>query len=189
MFRAVKEFRQKAKHSLLVETDDGHVIPQRQSEVARVKSHFQFLFTAEEQTGLPPPHAHIMVTRISCDEISKAVARLKNQKAVGPDGARRELLKYSPEVLHGVMADVLNISFENCADISEVISQGVLMPQPKPNKPQGPVKNLRPGILLNTGRKALSLITLRRTRAPITDFLGPVPARFCSGKSTCDVLW
>ena len=62
-----------------VETDDGHVIPQRQSKVAWVKSHFQSLFTAGEQTGLPPPPAHITVSRISCDEVSKAVAHLKNQ--------------------------------------------------------------------------------------------------------------
>ena len=63
------------------------------------------------------------------------------------------------------------------------------MPLPKPNKPQGPVKNLRPVIRLNTVRKALSLIMHRRTRARKMAFLGPVQSGFRPGRSTYDVLW
>ena len=44
------------------------------------------------------------------------------------------------------------------------INAGEIIPLPKPGKPKGPPKNLRPITLLNTIRKTLSTIVLERIR-------------------------
>ena len=47
---------------------------------------------------------------------------------------------------------------------------GKLKTLPKPNKPIGPVKNVRPIVLLPLLRKLLSLIILERIRLPVDFF-------------------
>ena len=60
---------------------------------------------------------------------------------------------------------------------------------PKPGKPKGPVKNLRPLTLLNTIRKALSLITLERIRSKVTSYISSNQSGFQPDRSTADVVW
>ena len=54
---------------------------------------------------------------------------------------------------------------------------------------KGPVTNLRPITLLNTIRKVLSLIVLKRTRKNVNDYLDPSQSGFRNGRSTSDVVW
>jgi len=66
------------------------------------------------------------------------------------------------------------------------ISKGILVPIPKPGKPQGPPANLRPIILLSVLRKILSICMLNRianklhTKIPITQ------AAYQGGRSTTE---
>ena len=59
----------------------------------------------------------------------------------------------------------------------------------KPGKPKGPPKNLRPITLLNTIRKALSIITLHRIRPCTEEYLSHSQSGFRPDRSTADVAW
>ena len=66
---------------------------------------------------------------------------------------------------------------------------GKLVTLQKPGKPAGPVKNIRPIVLLPLLRKLLSLIILERIRKPVNEFLSPSHSGFRSGRSCADVVW
>ncbi|GFR78453.1 very-long-chain enoyl-CoA reductase [Elysia marginata] len=55
--------------------------------------------------------------------------------------------------------------------------------------PKGPPQNLRPITLLNTIRKALSIITLHRIRPHVEKYLSPSQSGFRPDRSTADVVW
>ena len=74
-----------------------------------------------------------------------------------------ELIKYGPENLQEAIANSLNDLIENHNETMNT-GQSILLPIPKPKKEIGPPKNLRPLNLLNTIRKILSTITLKRIR-------------------------
>ena len=69
------------------------------------------------------------------------------------------------------------------------INSGELIAIPKPGKPKGPPKNLRPITVLNTIRKALSIITLHRIRPHIEEYLSHSQSGFRPERSTSDVAW
>ena len=69
-----------------------------------------------------------------------------------------------------------------------VIGPGTLIHLAIPGKPRGPTSNLRP-IVLNSIRKAISLIILKRISADVSHYLGPTQSDFRSGCSTADVVW
>ena len=64
-----------------------------------------------------------------------------------------------------------------------------MAPLAKPGKPRGPVTSLRPIVLLNTIRKALSIVVLKRITPAVQPYLGPTRSGFRRGCSTADVVW
>ena len=86
-----------------------------------------------------------------------------NNKATGEYGIPAGLLKYGPDTLMKDIARVLSSIFEEHNDVINV-RRSKLQPIPKPGKPEGPRKNLRPINLLNVIRKVLSRITLNRIK-------------------------
>ena len=97
---------------------------------------------------------------ITPDEVRKSLESIKNNRAPAEDEISEELLKYGTPTLHESIANVLNRVFEEHESLK--INSGELIVLQKPGKPKGPPKNLRPIALLNTTRKALSIITLHR---------------------------
>ena len=89
--------------------------------------------------------------------------------------------------MHGSIANVLNRVFE--AHESLKINSGELIALQKPGKPKGPPKNLRPITLLNTIRKALSIITLHRKRPCTEEYLSHSQSGFRPDRSLADVAW
>ena len=69
------------------------------------------------------------------------------------------------------------------------INDGNMQALPKPGKPKGPRKNLRPVTLLNTIRKSLSLISLYRIRDEVEMYLSVNQRGFRPFRSTADVVW
>ena len=114
---------------------------------------------------------------------------MTNQRAAGPDGLHAELLKYGAEYLSPLIANIINTAIETNRDASQVIGVGTLVPLVKPGKPRGPVTSLRPIILLNTIRKALPLVVLKRITPAVETHLGPAQSGFQRGRSTADVVW
>ena len=64
-----------------------------------------------------------------------------------------------------------------------------MIPLPKPNKARGPVANLRPIVLLNTLRKVISLVVLKRITPRVSHYLGSTSSGFRPGRGTADVVW
>ena len=60
---------------------------------------------------------------------------------------------------------------------------------PEPGKLKGPVKNLRPLPLLNTIRKALSIIALKRIRPAVLKYISSGQSDFQPNRRTADVVW
>ncbi|KAK3776929.1 hypothetical protein RRG08_016749 [Elysia crispata] len=121
------------------------------------------------------------------EEVRKSLESLKNNRAPGGDEISGELLKYGTPLLHKSIANILNRVFEEHETIN--INSGELIAIPKPGKPKGPPKNLRPITLLNTIRKALSIITLHRIRPNIEEYLSHSQSGFRPERSTSDVAW
>ena len=113
--------------------------------------------------------------------------RVKNNRAPGEDEISGELLKYGTPTLHGSIANILNRVFEEHESLK--INSGELIALHKPGKPKGPPQNLRPITLLNTIRKALSIITLHRIRPCTEEYLSHSQSGFRPDRSTAGVVW
>ena len=72
--------------------------------------------------------------------------------------------------------------FESHTEVNH--GRGILIPLPKPCKPRGPVKNIRPVI-----RKNLSNITLARLANFSERHLSASQCAYRTGKSTTDIVW
>ncbi|KAK2142347.1 hypothetical protein NP493_4925g00004 [Ridgeia piscesae] len=124
----------------------------------------------------------ILVARFKLDRMFGTFSASKKSKlerfAVvrfsGPNNVReayQQHLKYAPAELSRLIADTFNDVFEKHQPLN--IGTGVLIALQKPGKPIGPLKNLRPIVLLTILRKTLSLITLQRISDKVVDFLSP----------------
>ena len=89
--------------------------------------------------------------------------------------------------MQACLTDIFNTAIENNEDIG--IGMGTLIVLQKPGKPKGPVNNLRPIVLLSALRKLLSIITLRRIRPRVEQFLAPTQSGFRTNRSTTDAVW
>ena len=87
--------------------------------------------------------------------------------------------------MQACLTDIFNTAIENNEDIG--IGMGTLIVLQKPGKPKGPVNNLRPIVLLSALRKLLSIITLRRIRPRVEQFLAPTQSGFRTNRSTTAV--
>uniref|UniRef100_A0AAV1T1B3 Uncharacterized protein n=1 Tax=Peronospora matthiolae TaxID=2874970 RepID=A0AAV1T1B3_9STRA len=97
---------------------------------------------------------------ITAFELERAFRRLRTGRATGPDTTPAELLKYGSELLAQPLADIINHGLTTGDNIH--LGDGILPGLPKPNKPAGKCASLRPIILLNSIRKAISLVVIRR---------------------------
>ncbi|GFS25652.1 methyltransferase-like protein 4 [Elysia marginata] len=151
--------------------------------------HFENKLRDESLTDINPFQGkpRLLNKPISQAELRKSLNRLKYNKAAGDDQINSELLKYAPPLLDKTMADTLNKAFETHTDLN--INKGVLIAIQKPGKPKGPPGNLRPITLLNTIRKALSLITLDRIRPKVEEYLAHSQSGFRPNRSSSDVVW
>ena len=102
-----------------------------------------------------------MKVPFTAEEVEDAAKSLKNNKSPGIDCLNAELIKYGPEEVFQEIADTLN-EIAKTGESPNELTKGILVPIPKPGKPQGPPSNLRPVILLSVLRKILSICMLRR---------------------------
>ena len=82
----------------------------------------------------------------------------KKESFSGLDGISAELLKAGPSQLSSQLAKALNLALSKNEDLE--LGLGLLTTLQKPGKPSGPVKNIRPKVLLPLLRKLISLMLL-----------------------------
>ena len=98
------------------------------------------------------------------EEVTKAVTTIKRRKKTpGIDQLRTEQLKYGPQIIMIIIAEILNKSAETGEKPNE-ISTGILLPLQKPGKKKGPCTNLCPIILFSVLHKILAICLINRIR-------------------------
>ena len=190
MFEAVRTLNlPKAPSSIGVHDEHGCLIATDTGKAAVVAKYLEQQLTRDEAPLEPfsgPPRP--LVKPFTSEEIGAAARSLKNGRANGPDGIPNELLKYSTGSVHRRFADIINRSFETNSYL-DPIGQANITPLQKPNKPIGPVKNLRPLTLSNAVRKILSMATLKRIENKVNAFTGPWQCAYKQGRSCADIVW
>ena len=68
-------------------------------------------------------------------ETRKSVSRLKSKKSTGIDDISIEMIKYSPKIVYQQIADIFNETAKT-GNVPDEVIEGVLVPIPKPGKPQ-----------------------------------------------------
>jgi exonuclease III len=124
---------------------------------------------------------------ISTAEVSEALCSLKNGRAAGPDEIVGEYLKYGGPIIASKLAQIFNLVFEQHRSLPELLD-GTLIPINKPKKSKV-VENTRPITLLNTVRKVLSIIVLRKARTALENYVSINQSGFRRNRSTTDVVW
>ena len=113
---------------------------------------------------------------------------MSNQKSPGKDNIPAELLKNTPNNVYQQISMIMNNTFSEHEPNDFCIS--ILFPLPKPNKPKGAVKSLRPIILLEISRKIISKILLNRIQPKVTTYLSKSPSAYRIGRySTARIVW
>ena len=99
-------------------------------------------------------------------EIRQVVSRLKNNKNTGIDDINAEMIRYIPKIVYQQITDIFN-EMAKTGNIPDEVIEGVLIPLPKPGKPQGPPATLRPIILLPILKKILPICMIKRIQEKI----------------------
>ncbi|GFR98825.1 endonuclease-reverse transcriptase [Elysia marginata] len=189
MLKATKLLNQKHFENPKVEDREGKLATRPNDILEIVSSHFKNKFQDEKAEMISPFQGEPkpLEKPITPEEVRKSFNSLNNNKAPGEDEIHAELLKYGTPLLDQTIADIFNTTFNKHEKID--INGGVLIAIQKPGKKKGPPNNLRPITLLNSLRKALSVITLNRIRPDVERYLSNTQSRFRPNRSTADVVW
>jgi len=188
MYQAVRALQNlEPKKKILVNGEDGMVTNEKE-QVSIITDFFKNTFKKDNMEEIEEINPVKMDQPFTADEIEDAIKSLKNNKSPGIDNISAELLKYGPEEINEQIADIFNTIAETGEPPSE-ISQGILIPIPKPGKPQGPPANLRPIILLSTLRKILSICLIRRINDKIYSKIPNSQAAYRIGRSTTEQVF
>ena len=187
-FKAIRELSRKPAENPYVHDEKGRNITQPDAIYRAVRTHFNNHFNDENQPTLKqflnPPAP--LTKPIVVAEVVKATKKLNNNRAAGHDHITAELIKYAPAEVHTKITSILNRCFTHNEPIQ--VSKGMLVALPKPKKPKGPLKNLRPVILLPIIRKILSNITLERIKDRVNVYLSASQSAYREKRSTSDIV-
>ena len=189
IFKAVREINRTAFVNPVVNDGNDKMITNPQLMYDQVNAHFNNHFfdpslpTLPAFIGDPSP----LGKPITVAEVAKAAKKLNNNRAPGIDRISAELVKYGPVELHSCICDILNEALQKHQDLE--LGCGILIALQKPGKDRGPVKNLRPVILLLIIRKLLSNIVLERIRPQYEQYISPTQSAYRSNRSTADIVW
>ena len=189
MFKAAKSLNRKRLQNQFVHDNEGKRITDPQQIHGIIRDHFKDHFQNTEHKKIDPfvGTPKILGTPIKSEEVRTAVKRMTNNRAPGYDNISVELVKYSPDCVIKEIADVLNESLEKHQQLN--LGKGQLAALWKPNKVKGPVKHMRPVILLTVLRKILSNIALNRIKPSLEQVLSSSQAAYRPNRCTTDVVW
>jgi len=191
MFEATRSLAGfKKTTSIVVHDKNNAVIATDLGKAAEAKEFFEKQLTDGVEEGLPafacdPKPLNCPITH---GEVAMAAAKLKTNRASGPDNLQNELLKNADPIIYTMYADTINESFTSNTYIKS-IGQGIITPLQKPGKPKGPLSSLRPLTLLNGSRKMLTQITLKRIEQKIDDYTMSWQSAYKRGRSCSDIVW
>ena len=192
---AVKELAgNKHKGAVQVQDKNGNKIYCTEAKLVRLREYYQDKFSnpisqAENDT-MRQQWVKPLERELNQAEVGRAVGKLNNGKAAGPDGIPGELLRYGPkyEIVQSI-TNALNDGFRLNRVHELGIGDGILDPLQKETKDEGPCENLRAVTSLNSIRKVLSLVTLQRIWPKVSAYLPASQCAYQPNKSTTDLIW
>ncbi len=189
MFKAINTLHRKRYENTKVLDGEQKFVTDPNTIHEVIGKHFKSKFRNETTEDIEPfqGEPRSLKTPIDKQEVTDALKRLNNNKACGEDNIPGELLKYGANVLAEILTSIFNNIFKKHEELD--INGGIIIALQKPGKPKGPVKNLRPITLLNTVRKVLSLIVLKRAKSAVNEYLDLSQSGFREGRSTSDIVW
>ena len=189
IFKAVKMLKRKKFENPFVHDEQGKRITNPEAIYNTVREHFKQHFYNEQHTAVDAfvGNPSKLNKPITIDEVKQAIKRLNNNRASDHDGITAELIKYASEELHEFICETLNDVLENHHVFD--LGTGILVALQKPKKLKGPVKNLRPVILLLIIRKILSNITYHRIKPQYEKYISPGQCAYRPNRSTADAVW
>ena len=189
MYKAVKSLKRKKFENPFVCDNDGKRITNPTAIYEHIRDHFYKHFHKNDIPSIQPfvGEPEPLQKPICIDEVIKAIKKLNNNRAADIDGMTAEFLKHAPRELHEWIVDILNDVLENHSELD--LGTGILVALQKPGKEKGPVKNLRPVILLLILRKVLSNITFERIKPQYENYISPSQSAYRSNRSTSDIVW
>ena len=190
MYKAIKLLNRKPYENPYINDEEGKRITNEQDMYEAIRNHFQQHFFDPTAENIEPFEGNPKTLNrpITQEEIRCSINKMRNNRAPGFDNITIELIKYGTEDLVYIICDILNNIFEKHNEEAE-IGKGVLITLPKPKKIKGPLKHLRPIILLIILRKILSDITLNRIKPSTEKYLSQSQSAYRSGRSTTDIVW
>jgi len=178
---------------LIVEDEDGFLTTGPINLLKAGTKHYMNKFiNRNDETILNPITKFIGDPRrlnqeITTEEVITATKKLRNNRSTGPDGVSNEWYKYAGPNAAKKLADRFNRMMKE-HNVIEAIETGLLIPLNK----EGARKiwdKTRPIVLLNSIRKILCLVVLKRIDGKIDKYLSPSQHGYRSGRSTTEVAW
>ena len=188
MFQAVRVLSRQEENNIIVHNKKGEIVHSLEEELTEITNYFENIFKQEDTTPIPEIKPQKLKIEIDSEEVKTAIDKLRNNKSPGFDQINAELIKNSPNIVFEHIAQILNEIAETGNKPLE-LSLGQLIPLPKPGKPKGPVKNLRPVILLSILRKILAIIVVDRTFKTIRKEINISQAAYSPGRSTTELVY
>ena len=186
MFQVIRQLQPKETKKILVHTENG-VKASEKKQIEIVINHFKEMFQRREDEikDIEPTEMKGPFTEV---EIRKSVSWLKNNKSTGIDDISAEMIKYSPKIVYQQIADIFN-EMAKTGNIPDEVIEGVLVPLPKPGKPQGPPANFRPIILLSILRKILAICMINRIQEKIENRIPLSQTAYRAGRSITEYVF
>ena len=177
------------KKQLVIEVPETKEITTNEKKQNQIiTDFFNKIFHQDNEAEIPDIKPCKMKKPFTEKEITSAIKSLKNNKSAGCDEIRAELLKHSPSEIHKNIAQLLN-NIAKTGEYPQEVKRGILVPLPKPGKPQGPPKNLRPIILLSMLRKIIAICMIRRTMSKLNENIPITQAAYREGRSTTEHVY
>ena len=187
MFETIKTIKKLTpKQPLLLQGKSG-LVANEEEQTNIIAEYFktQYFKNAEKLPTITPVNMKVPFTKI---EVRNAIKKLKNNKSPGNDGIIVELLKYSPEKIFEIIAEIYNQT-ACTGEYPKEITQGILHAIQKPGKTKGPPQNLRPIILLSVLRKVLAICLMERINERIDKIIPLSQAAYRKGRSTTEHIF
>ena len=183
----------KAPMRIIVEDEDGFLTTGPMNLMKAGTKHYMNKFAKRNDDTIIYPIAKFigdprrLNQEIATEEVMTAIKRLRNNRSTGPDGVSNEWYKYAGPNVGKKLTDRFNRMMEE-HNVIEAIETGLLIPLNK----EGARKiwdKTRPIVLLNSIRKILCLVVLKRIDEKIEKYLSPGQHGYRSGRSTTEVAW
>ncbi|XP_055389805.1 uncharacterized protein LOC129618814 [Condylostylus longicornis] len=158
-----------------IKDSNGQLLTSAQEQMQRWKEHFEYMPTtinqaqANNESLIRPPPLRINQNPPSKREIMEAIAKMKKNRAEGPDGIPAELLQADPKTTSDILLPIL-VEVWNSERMPDIWKQGIIVKLPK----KGDLRecsNWRGITILNVLNKVLANIILGRISSKIEESL------------------